>query len=186
VQLAGVGSVSDADIVRFVPSKLGNKTNGQFSLYLDGSDVELAAKSEDIDALAVLPDGRLLISTAGNVSVMAGGKPLKARGQDVLALTLSQTGADSAGQWAMYYDGSDVALASGSENVDGLWSAADGALTLSTTGAAAVPGLTFGPADLVVCAGQRGNNTTCAYSLAWQASANGWDNANVDGVDIAP
>jgi hypothetical protein len=86
----------------------------------------------------------------------------------------------------MYFDGSDVGLVSGPENVDGLWSAADGTLTLSSSGAADVGELAFGPADLVTCAGNRGEATTCAYALAWQASAAGWAGANVDVVDVKP
>ena len=184
--LAGVGPVADADIVRFVPAGTGANTSGQFTLYLDGSDVGLTAKSEDIDGLAMLPDGRLLISTLGAFNVGAPPQRVKGRGQDVLALTLSQTGADSVGQWAMYFDGSDVALLSAPENVDGVWSAANGALLLSTTGAAAVPGLNFGPADLVSCQGTTGDATSCAFALAWSGSSAGLTTENIDGVDVSP
>ena len=34
-----------------------------------GSDVGLAAKSENLDALELLPDGRLLLSTKGSFSL---------------------------------------------------------------------------------------------------------------------
>ena len=185
-QLGNVGAVAEADIVRFVPTSMGENTSGQFAMYVDGSDVGLAAKPENIDALAVLADGRLLVSTLGNATVGAGATAIKGRSHDLLALTLSQTGADSAGQWAMYFDGSDVALTSAPENVDGVWAAADGTLLLSTVGAATVPDLAFGPADLVTCLGARGSASTCSYSLAWQASSAGLGETNVDGVDVAP
>jgi hypothetical protein len=185
-QLANVGPVADADILRFVATSTGQNTSGQFTMYLDGSDVGLATKSEDIDALAVLADGRLLVSTLANVSVGSGATAVKGRGHDLLALTLNQTGAESAGEWAMYFDGSDVGLSGAPENLDGVWAAADDTLLLSSVGAATVPELTFGPADLVYCLGERGSATTCTYSLAWQADTAGFEGANVDGLDVAP
>ena len=185
-QLPGVGEVAPADVVRFVPSKTGATTAGQFSLYLDGSDLELGATSEDIDALAVLADGRLLVSTRGAFKVGAGAQQLTGRPQDLLALTVAQTGADSAGQWALYFDGSDVALNATDENLDAVWSAADGSLLFSTSGAANVPALTFGPADLARCVGTMGNNTSCVFALAWAAAPEGLAQANVDAIHIVP
>ncbi len=185
-QLGNIGPVADADVVRFVATSTGQNTSGQFGMYLDGSDVGLVAKSEDIDALAVVGDGRLLISTLGNVNVDSGATVIKGRSHDLLALTLSWTGADSAGAWAIYFDGSDVGLSGAPENLDGIWSAADDTLLLSTVGAATVPALAFKAADLVYCAGDRGSATTCSYSLAWQAETGGFGGTNVDGVDVAP
>ena len=185
-QLAGVGPVNPADVLRFVPSKTGATTAGVYSLYLVGADLGLEASSEDIDALAVLPDGRLLVSTRGNFRFGTGPKALKGRPQDLLALTVTQTGAESAGEWAMYFDGSDVSLTAANENLDAVWSAANGALLFSTAGAAAVPNLALGPADVAQCAGTMGNNTACAFSLALAAAPIGLAAANVDGIHIVP
>ncbi len=185
-ELAGVGPVGTADVVRFVPSKTGAVTAGQFSLYLQGADLGLEAANEDVDALAVLADGRLLVSTRGNFKVGAGAQQLTGKSQDLLALTVTQTGADSAGQWAMYFDGSDVKLNAADENLDAVWSAADGSLLFSTAGAAAVPALTFGPADLAQCVGTMGNNTSCAFALAWAAAPQGLAAANVDAIHVVP
>ena len=63
--LAGVGWVSSSDIVRFIPTSLGQTTAGRFELYFDGSDVGLSGFSEDIDAIGFTPDERLVISTSG-------------------------------------------------------------------------------------------------------------------------
>ncbi len=185
-QLPGVGEVAPADVVRFAPSKTGAATAGQFSLYLDGSDLGLAATGEDIDALTVLADGRLLVSTRGAFKVSVGSQQLTGRPQDLLALTVTQTGADSAGQWALYFDGSDVALNATDENLDAAWSAADGALLFSTSGAASVSNLTFGPADVAQCRGTMGSNTSCAFGLAWAAAPEGLAAANVDAVHVVP
>ena len=65
LELPDVGIVDDSDILRFIPSQTGSNTAGSFEWYLDGSDVELTMNSEDIDAIALAPDGRLIISTKG-------------------------------------------------------------------------------------------------------------------------
>ncbi|MBP6787961.1 MAG: S8 family serine peptidase, partial [Candidatus Promineofilum sp.] len=49
--------IDDSDIVRYAPS------TGLYGWYFDGSDVGLTTAAEDIDAIALLPDGRLLLST---------------------------------------------------------------------------------------------------------------------------
>ena len=51
------------DVLRFDATSLGANTAGMFSMYLDGSDVGLDASADSIDALGLLPDGRLSIST---------------------------------------------------------------------------------------------------------------------------
>ncbi|MBL8880873.1 MAG: hypothetical protein JNG88_17300 [Phycisphaerales bacterium] len=65
---SGSTTVDDSDIVRFHPTSLGATTAGTFAFYFDGSDVGLTQNDEDIDAIALLPDGRLLISTNGTVA----------------------------------------------------------------------------------------------------------------------
>ena len=64
-KVPGIGKVADSDIVRFVPTALGSTTAGAFELYFVGAKVGLTENGEDIDALAVLKDGRLIISTTG-------------------------------------------------------------------------------------------------------------------------
>ena len=61
--LATVGWVSSNDIIRFIPTELGENTEGSFEMYLDGSDVGLNSKAETIDAIGFTPNGRLFIST---------------------------------------------------------------------------------------------------------------------------
>ena len=54
---------SGEDLLRFVPSLLGPATAGAWSIYFDGSDVGLSGSTENIDAIAVLSNGYLLVST---------------------------------------------------------------------------------------------------------------------------
>ena len=65
VTLGGV-TYTPRDIARFDATSLGSTTAGTFSMYFNGVDVGLSASAENIDALEVLPDGKVLISTTGN------------------------------------------------------------------------------------------------------------------------
>jgi hypothetical protein len=70
----GTLTSSNGRLTRFTNSALLQLTihgDGQhtYRLYLDGSDVGLSLRREDIDAFAALPDGSLLVSTLGAFSV---------------------------------------------------------------------------------------------------------------------
>jgi len=107
--LPGVGAVTPWDVVRFAPSSTGNNTAGTFAWYVDGSDVGLTTAAEKIDALDLLPDGRLLVSTGGALSApKTGGGTLKTQDEDLATLTATALGATTAGTWALYFDGTAV------------------------------------------------------------------------------
>ena len=182
--LSPLGTVDDSDIVRFVPTSLGDTTAGQFSWYFDASDVGLDTNDEDIDAMAFTPDGKLVVSMFGAYAVTG------ASGDDVdlLAFTPTQLGDVTAGTWALYFDGSDVELTPlGNEDVNAVWiEPATGKIYLSTLGAFAVTGVTGGGDDVFMCMpGALGANTTCTYGpgLYWDGSANGF-NLIVDALEI--
>jgi hypothetical protein len=148
--IAGIsGKVEDEDIVRFVPTSLGERTAGTFSLYFDGSDVGLTSVDEDLDAFTVLPGGALLISLAGDRTGVPGITGA-VDNSDILRFTPSRLGATTAGSWAMYFDGSDVGLTTKDENVDGLSVDVDGRLLLSTSGALATGRLVAANEDVVI------------------------------------
>ncbi len=113
----GLGPVTDADIVRFTPTTLGNNTSGRFSLYFDGSDVGLTTPNEDIDAIALDPSGNLVISTFGTADVPG----LRAQDEDLLGFVATSLGDNTSGTWTLLLDGSTVGLTAGSEDLDGLW-----------------------------------------------------------------
>ena len=176
------GTVDDSDIVMFAASSLGANTSGAFSLHFDGSDVGLTTNAEDVDAIDMLANGHLLLSTTGSVSVPG----VSAAEQDVLEFTPSSLGAATTGTWAWYFDGSDVGLAASAEDVDALAVRASGELRLSTTGSFAVPGIaganedafTFTPASL-------GATTAGSYSttLAFDGSLFGLSANDISGLD---
>ena len=166
-------AVTPQDIVLFDATSLGPNTAGTFSIYFDGPDVGLAdTTAEKIDAVSVLPDGRILISTRGNPVVTGVSSP---RDEDILAFSPTSLGDSTAGTWAMYFDGSDVGLAeTSSEDID----ASDivGAdIYLSTTGTFSVNGVAGAGEDVFVCTPTSlGDVTECTYASALYFDGSGW------------
>jgi len=116
-------------------------------LAFDGSDVGLSTNGEDIDAIGVAPDGRLVISTSGSVSV----GNLSARDEDLLVFNANSIGFDTSGTFEMYFDGSDVGLStSASEDVDAVSLGLNGSIYLSTRGSFGVSGISGNDEDVFV------------------------------------
>jgi hypothetical protein len=182
--LSGFGTVDDSDILRFTPTSTGGTTAGTWSWYFDGSDVGLTTSDEDVDALALLPDGRLLISTVGNVSV-SGASGVD---EDLLAFTPTALGATTSGTWALYFDGSDVGLSSTSnEDVNGVWVDAAGKIYLTTIGNFGVTGVSGDGSDIFACTpGSLGNTTTCTWAMYWDGSVNGFSGEDTDSFSVVP
>ena len=177
----GVGAVTGSDIVAY---SLGTKT---FSLVFDGSDVGLGGGSESLDALQLLPDGRLIVSTIGLASVPSGRLlPNVVVGPDLLAFTPTTLGSVTTGTWAIYFDGSDVGLSILGEDVDAASVAVNGAIYLSTLGNFSVTGISGQDEDVFVCnAPVTGPNTTCtSFSLFFNGTAYGLGADDVDGIDL--
>ncbi|MBI2808098.1 MAG: tandem-95 repeat protein [Planctomycetes bacterium] len=181
------------DVLRFFPSTLGADTAGTWSLYFDGSDVGLSGSAENVDALAVLPDGRILISTSGAAAVPG----VSAQDEDLLVFTPTSLGASTSGLWSLYFDGSDVGLATNAgEDVDGLYveiAPGSGLPTLhfSTVGNFAVAGAAGGPEDVFAFRPTSlGQNTagTFGSDLSLDASQFGLTGLGLDGIalGIAP
>jgi hypothetical protein len=180
--LSGFGAVDDSDILRFVPTSTGSTTAGTWQWYFDGSDVGLSTNDEDVDAFALLPDGRLLISTLGNVSVAGA----SGADEDLLAFTPTALGATTSGTWTMYFDGSDVGLSnSANEDVNGIWVDNAGRLYLTTLGNFSVSGVSGDGSDIFVCTpGSLGSTTTCTWAMYWDGSANGFAGEVTDSMSI--
>jgi PKD repeat protein len=182
--VSGLGSVEAEDIVRFIPTALGDNTAGGFEWYLDGSDVGLTtAANERIDAIDFAPDGRLLVSTTGSVNTTG----MSARDEDLIVFAAVQFGANSAGTWSIYFDGSNVQLDASTEDVTGAWvDPLSGQIYLSTQGAFAVNGASGTGGDIFVCTpGSLGaGTTTCAYAPFWSGVTHGLGGLIIDGFDI--
>jgi hypothetical protein len=184
VTVLGALTVDPWDIVQFNAASLGANTSGQFSLYLDGSDVGLDTAYETIDALDVLPDGRVLVSVAGSASLPG----LTGLDEDILAFAPSTLGDFTSGVWTMYFDGSDGGLAdSGSEDVCGLDVPGHGEILFVAAGDFSVSNISGTIEDVFVCAPvSLGDVTACNYasSLYFDGSLWSLDANSIDGIDI--
>ena len=135
----GVGTVRDEDIVIY------DSATDTWALHFDGSDVGIGG--EDVAAFHVRSNGSLLISlsSSGIIPGLTGGPDgLNVDDSDILLFTPTSTGPVTAGTFSFLFDGSDVGLVSGSEDIDGLHEFADGSLGVSTKGSFSVAGLASG------------------------------------------
>jgi hypothetical protein len=177
-----LGTVDDSEMIRFVPTSLGETTAGTFEKYFDGTDVGLAAGGEDVDGFGFTPDGRPVASTLGGFFVGVSGE-----GKDLIVLNDPVLGDPTSGTWATYFDGSDVELTDTTEDVDALWLDANGDIYLSTSGSFTVTGANGDGASIFVCTPVTlGDDTSCTYTLFWDGTANGLSGADIDGLSIEP
>ena len=171
VILGGV-TYEPSDIVQFDATQFGSVTSGSFSMYFNGIDAGLNdTVAEKIDAISILPDNRILISTTGNPSVPS----VSGFDEDILAFTPTTLGDTTAGTWAMYFDGSDVELDGADEDVD-LVDVVEGSIYLSTAGPGpfSVTGVSGDNQDVFVCSPTSlGDTTGCTYhpTLYFDSSA---------------
>ncbi len=180
-----VGGVAmdDSDVVKFTATSLGTNTAGTFSMYFDGSDVGLTTSDEDVDAIELLPNGHLLVSTTGSVSVSG----ISGADEDLLEFSPASLGANTAGSWALYFDGSDVGLTTSDEDADGVAVDASGKVYLSTTGSFSVGGRAGADEDVFVFTpGSLGSVTsgTFASVLFFDGSLYGLGANDVYAIDL--
>jgi hypothetical protein len=104
----------DEDLLAFAPTSLGPNTAGSFSLYFDGSDVQLTASGEDVDAAAVGSDGRIHLSTLSNFAVTGA----SGADEDDVVFTSTSLGDTTAGTYSspVYFDGSVHGLSANDVN----------------------------------------------------------------------
>ncbi len=183
--LPDVGAVDDSDVIRFDATSVGSTTAGAFSMYVDASDVDLTTDAEDVDAVGVLADGRVLLSVRGKGSVT--GVPT-IQDEDLVAFTPASLGVATSGTFAVFFDGSDVALAdAATEDIDAASVAPDGRILLSALGTFAVPGLVGADEDVFTCAPTAlGASTACVYSSSLSLDGSAWGLAGLglDAVDL--
>ncbi len=169
----GVGTVADEDVVSY------DEGTGAWALEFDGSDVGLGGF--EIDGLAILPGGDLLLSftAAGTV----GG--VSADDSDVVRFTPTSLGANTAGTFSLYFDGSDVGLTSNGEDVDAVALDASGNLVVSTTGGFSGTGASGADEDLFTFTGTLGSSTSGSFSRLFDGSDVGLGGNSAEDVDAA-
>jgi hypothetical protein len=143
----------------------------------------LTTNPHDIDAFELLGDGRIVLSVVGalNVAGAAGAD------EDLLAFTPSSLGATTAGSFALYFDGSDVGLTAGGEDVDAAAVDSSGAIYLSTLDPFAVTGVSGQDEDVFVFTpSSLGATTAGSFSptLYFDGSAFGLGANDVLAIDL--
>ena len=179
-------TVDDSDIIKFTPTSLGANTAGTWSFYFDGSDVGLTTNNEDVDAITILPSGAIGISTLGDPTVTG---LASLADEDIIAFTPTALGSVTAGNWAQYFDGSDVGLSTNNnEDLDAVDVAATGVMSLSTIGAFSVTGVTGVDEDCFqFTPTTTGATTAGTFSSYFVAASRGIPtSANINAVHIVP
>ena len=176
-----LGSVDDSDIIRFIPTSLGENTSGSFAFYFDGSDLGLDTYLEDIDGLTMLENGDLLVSTLG--SGMVG--DIRYKDEDMLRFSPLTLGPDTSGSWSLHFDGSEVDLDNTSgEDIWGIYfDRVNNELHLTTRGAFVVTGLVGDGSDIFKC--KLVGNTKCEFGIVWKGSANGFNDEIIDALALS-
>ena len=110
-------AVTGSDILMFHATEFGDRSEGRWSFHFDGSDVGLSGTRGNIDALAVEPDGSLLISVQGTIQLDGVGRVDDA---DVLRFRPDSLGSNTRGTWERVF-GSDYSRFTGQgEDIDAL------------------------------------------------------------------
>jgi hypothetical protein len=137
IHVPRIGDVRPADIVRFVPTSLGDDTQGDFQIVFSAEQLGLDGSVDNIDALGRANDGRLVISTENNVLAANGW----AQGHDLLVI--------EDGALLPYFDGERVGLDRSDENITGVWfEPGTGVIFLTTQGAFDAGGLSGDQGDI--------------------------------------
>ncbi len=170
--LPNVGSVADEDIVAL------DTGTGVYTWVFDGSDVGITT---DVDAFDLLPNGHILMSFDANTSVSGVGT---VDDTDIVEFTPTSLGATTAGTFAWKFDGSDVGLSSGTEDVDALYALADGSLVVSFRNAFSVTGASGQDEDLMrFTATSWGSTTAGTWSWYFDGSDVGLSTSTSEDVD---
>lgn len=186
--IEGLGAVDDSDVVEYTPSTQEGEC-GTFAFRLKGADVGLTKGAEDIDALGIAADGGLLISTIGTAKAPSSTGELTAKDQSLIKL-------DEAGTiptWSLYFDGADVGLTHGSEDIRSAWEdpALDAQgnqnLYLTLSGKFEVESRNSDEGDKNDVEGctllQAGETTECSFFKLWDGATVGAKN-QLDGLAI--
>lgn len=117
----------DEDILQFVPTSVGSSTSGNLSLFLDGSDIRLSHDVSGIHLVQAptnigdvsLQSGQILATMERNDN-STGDNGIRTRDEDIFILDITDTGSSTAGTATLLFDGSDVSMKAGGEDIDGL------------------------------------------------------------------
>ena len=183
--VVGGKTFAPTDIARFDATSLGSTTSGSFSMYFNGIDVGLDLSAEEIDAMDILPDGTVLISTRGSATVpgLTGMSD-----EDIMAFTPTMLGDSTSGTWTLYFDGSDVGLGDlNDEDINAISVNSNGTIYISTFGNFDVAGISGSDEDVFICfPSSLGTITACIFSTTIYFDGSSWgvDVEDIHGIDL--
>lgn len=181
-QSTPAGTFTPWDVVRFHPTATGTNTAGTFSWYFDGSDVGLSTSAEKIDALDALADGRLLISTAGSLSVLnPSGGTFKAQDEDLVSFTGTFGEATTVASWGIYLDGTAVPGMKAEDLSGAHVDEATGDVYATILGSFNIGGVGGNDKDVIKLHPSGGGTYT--VTMYWRGSLNGF-NLNIGGFEM--
>ncbi len=187
--LNGFGPVGNEDILKFTPTALGAATAGRWSLYFDGSDVGLDANNdnEDIKAIDFDGAGRLVISVRGTFDALG----VKGDDKDLFVFTATSLGNNTAGNWAVRFDGSDIKLKADLRSVwldnstNELYLTAENSFAVTGNGPPPNSTVQGDANDIFVCKQLGlGANTICTVRFHLDVGKLGLVQSGVDGISI--
>jgi|GEM_PF-5035665 len=176
----------DSDIILFTVENIGSRTAGTFSIYFDGSDVQLTSSHEDIDAIGFSPDGDLIISTLGTAKVR-----FNAKDEDLMRFEASSLGEDTSGVWHPYFHGSHIGLTTSHEDISAVWIDSEKTevhlSALRRYDVESIGTLSGDEDDIFICEPiSLGYKSECSFNLFWDGDDHGYDGERIDGYAIGP
>ncbi len=163
---------------------------GLYTLVYDGLDVQAAPTN--IDAVAAMPDGSLLMSfnqTTTMVCLFGGPNGNVVDEQDIVRFVPYSYGSTTFGHFEFYLDGSDIGLDTVDEDIDALALDGTGNLLISTQGQFSVPGLSGFNEDVLLFAPTAlGKNSAGSISMFLRGQDPdvklGQSTENIDAIDF--
>lgn len=151
-------------------------------MFFDGSDVMPAGTTIDGFAVASANDMLFTFSSATTLTGVGSFDD-----SDIVRFHATSLGASTTGTWSMYFDASDVGLATDTEDVDGIEILQNGRLLMSTDGDFSVTGLSGQDRDIIQFSPtMMGSTTSGSFAMYFDGSDVGMDSAteDIDGVAV--
>ena len=181
-----LGLVSDADILEFTPTALGETTAGSFAYYFDASDVGMDKLGEDVDGVDLLADGKLRFGVKGALDA----RSTTGFDQDLFRFNGTSLGETTKGTFTQNFDGSRFSLTTANEDVEDTWTdPITGELYFTTLGAFHIAshdgsGELRGDGNDVIRCQPNAAGDDCTFTRFWDGGAAGLGDNLIDGLQM--
>lgn len=172
------GKFSDEDILTY------NRDTDTWSMIVDGSDLGLHRL--DLTDFYLMDDGSILMSFNKSFTLQGLGR---VDDSDIIRFIPTKLGSETQGSFEWFFDGSDVGLTSGGEDIDAIAFDPEGNLVISTKGSFHVGDLRGKDEDLFVLKdGEFGEESSGTWAMYFDGSTVELTRGNedIDGAWINP